>query len=88
MWASPPRFPKNPISSSSEIQKEGDVPITLSLLVFGAVLMIAGMACLSVAAALICGGGLIMAGTVAFAAAQDRAAQDRAAQATPHEAVE
>lgn len=41
------------------------------LLVFGAALVVAGVACWSVAAALVCGGLLTMVGAVALAAAQN-----------------
>lgn len=46
--------------------------MALVLLLVGALLVVAGVATISIGAAMICGGLLTMAGAVAGAAAQDR----------------
>lgn len=47
------------------------------MLILGAVLVVAGTATLSVGAAMICGGVLVVAAAVALAAVQDRVAAQK-----------
>jgi hypothetical protein len=62
--------------------------MALLLLLLGAGLLLAGIAALSVAAALICAGVLVMAMGGGLAAAQDRAAQSRPQPEMPEVPVE